>query len=178
MGATAVCGVVIVANLCVVFVSPHYTAPAAGLFFLLAAAGMRELQPWRPGGRPLGAWMNAAVLAGALAAVLSTFAPHSGVAARLPHSVERRDRLAGRLSAGGGLHLVIVRYGADHDMHDEWVYNAADIDRAPVVWARDMGGEKNRELLRYFGDRTPWLLIVDAPATVPQPTLYREPGGR
>lgn len=173
-GAALACGAVIVANLCVAFVSPHYTAPAAGLFFLLAAAGMRELQPWRPGGRPLGAWINAAVLAGALTAVLATFAPRSGAAARLPHSVEHRNRLAGQLLAVGGKHLVVVRYGGNHDIHDEWVYNAADIDRAPVVWARDMGGEKNRELLRYFGDRTPWLLIVDAPGSVPQPTPYRE----
>ncbi len=174
--AAAACCAVIIANLCVVRVSPHYTAPAAGLFFLFVAAGMRELQPWRPGGRPLGAWLNAAVLAGSLAAVLMTFAPFSEAAGRRPLSVEHRDRLAAQLLADGGKHLVIVRYGMNHSLHDEWVYNAADIDRAPVVWARDMGDESNRELLRYFGDRTPWLLVVDAPETVPQPMPYRKPG--
>ena len=35
----------------------------------------------------------------------------------------------------------------------DWVYNAADIDSARVVWARDLGKKKNRELVDYYGDR-------------------------
>jgi hypothetical protein len=40
----------------------------------------------------------------------------------------------------------------------EWVYNAADLDHARIVWARDMGAEKNQELLRHFYNRRVWLL--------------------
>ncbi len=53
---------------------------------------------------------------------------------------------------------MVVRYGADHDVHEEWVYNHADIDGSAVVWARDMGEARNRELLDYYHDRNVWLL--------------------
>ena len=57
--------------------------------------------------------------------------------------------------------LVIVTYGPDHDTLAEWVYNAADIDAATVVWARDMGREKNQELIDYFKERRVWGLFAD-----------------
>jgi hypothetical protein len=57
-------------------------------------------------------------------------------------------------------HLVIVRYGPQHWIHQEWVHNEADIDSAPVVWARDMAD--NGPLLEYFRDRRVWLLEVNA----------------
>ncbi len=60
--------------------------------------------------------------------------------------------------------LVIVHYGPHHSVHDEYVENAADIDAAPVVWARDMGLEKNTELLRYYPSRKVWWLDVDRKA--------------
>jgi hypothetical protein len=61
----------------------------------------------------------------------------------------------------GGRHLVIVRYGENHSPHYEWVYNEADIDRAPIVWARDMGEARNREILDYYPERAAWRLTVD-----------------
>jgi len=56
---------------------------------------------------------------------------------------------------------VIVQYGPKHDVDSEWVYNDPDIDGAEIVWARDMGAEKNEELLKYFRDRRTWLLHAD-----------------
>ena len=40
-----------------------------------------------------------------------------------------------------------VRYQyPQHPFQDEWVYNAADIDHARIVWARDLGAEENAKL--------------------------------
>jgi hypothetical protein len=72
---------------------------------------------------------------------------------------------------------VIVRYGPLHNVHREWVYNAADIDGAKVVWAREMDTAQNRKILEYFKDRQVWLLEVDEvdvpPKLVPYPIELR-----
>jgi hypothetical protein len=57
--------------------------------------------------------------------------------------------------------LVIVRYSPAHIYHYEWVYNAADIDGAKVVWARSLGPEKDARLLDYFKDREIWYIAPD-----------------
>ena len=65
------------------------------------------------------------------------------------------------LDAAPGRQLVFVRYSPQHQF-EEWVHNAADIDRARIVWARDLGAGENQKLLRYYPDRTAWLLEPDA----------------
>ena len=66
-----------------------------------------------------------------------------------------------QLAAMPGKLLVFVRYSPHHIFQEEWVYNAADIDAARIVWARDLGPEENQSLLRYYPDRTPVLLETD-----------------
>jgi hypothetical protein len=78
-----------------------------------------------------------------------------------PKGFYERAELLRSLEARPGTHLVVVRYGTGHDPEREWVYNAADIDRAKVVWAREMDQPHNRDLLAYFKDRQAWLLEAD-----------------
>jgi len=83
-----------------------------------------------------------------------------------------RARVLAQLSAMDGKQLAIVRYGPDHNaVMNEWVYNHADIDGSKVVWAREMDGNANQELLEYFRDRRAWL--VEADLTPPKVSAYR-----
>jgi len=76
--------------------------------------------------------------------------------------LERRRPVEDSLIARGGRHLVVVRYSPDRTVYrPEWVFNAADIDRSPVVWAKDMGDAGNRELVEYYRGRTMWLFEPD-----------------
>jgi hypothetical protein len=88
-----------------------------------------------------------------------------------PPAPERRAAVDRQIAQAPGKQLVFVRYWPQHIFQDEWVYNAANIDRARVVWARDLGSSENRELLRYYPDRTAWLLEPDA--IPPKLTRYR-----
>ena len=143
------------------FVMAHYTAPAAGLILLVALQAMRCVAGWRVRGIRLG---QPLVRALGLFVIL-TLALGARDTVRSLH--ERgwnydRARLAARLANSGSRHLVIVRYGPTHNLAEEWAYNAADIDAAPVVWAQEMDPTSNARLLSYFKDRQAWLLEPDA----------------
>jgi hypothetical protein len=74
---------------------------------------------------------------------------------------EGRIAIHDQLSKAPGKQLVFVRYWPQHTFQ-EWVHNAADIDGAPIIWARDLGATENAELIRYYPDRSAWLLEPDA----------------
>jgi len=87
-----------------------------------------------------------------------------------------------QLAEQPGRHLVFVRYSSQHTFK-EWVNNAADIDRAKVVWARDLGPGENERLRHYYADRTAWRLEPDArpvrlslySALAPEPVTEQPP---
>jgi hypothetical protein len=72
-----------------------------------------------------------------------------------------RAEVQDTLDRAGGQHVVFVRYGDVHNLSEEWVYNRADIDAASVVWARDMGPDRNAELVRYYSRRKAWVVEAD-----------------
>jgi hypothetical protein len=81
---------------------------------------------------------------------------------RRPSFGLQRAEILRNLSAEPGRHLIVVHYSPDHHVHDEWVYNRADIDGANVVWAREMGPSEDQRLVAYFKGRSVWLLNADA----------------
>jgi len=158
---------------------PHYAAPLTSLIFLLLVQAIRHLRTIRPGGRPLGRALSwAAIL---LLATNVGFSVQQHVCDHLDWACKgdpSRAVIAKKLAGTPGKHLIMVRYEEDHNLHDEWVYNGAEIDTAKVLWARELAAEQNARLFAYFRDRQIWLVEPDrdntelvpyqAPRTSPQ----------
>jgi hypothetical protein len=60
-------------------------------------------------------------------------------------------------------------------MRGDWVYNDANIDAAPIVWAHELGGESDQALLDYFRGRRVWLLNVSSSSTTLEPYRAARP---
>ena len=70
-----------------------------------------------------------------------------------PPGPPRPPPVADRVRHSGRPALIFVRYGPDKVRDYEWVYNAADIDAAPIVWAREISPEQDQRLMDYYPDR-------------------------
>jgi hypothetical protein len=143
---------------------PHYVAPATGLIYLVLLQCMRHLRLWRWHGRPIGVALVRAIPIIACGMVLlrvGAVVAHAQIEPGWPRGNLDRLAITHQLEATPGSHLVIVRYGPHHDVDWEWVYNAADIDHARIVWARAMSPQEDQELLQYFSNRTVWHLDGD-----------------
>ena len=143
---------------------PHYVAPATGLVYLVLVQCMRHLRLWRRNGTSVGQYLVRSVPVVCVAMVLlrtTGIVVHAPLEPRWPIGNLDLARVVQRLSAIPGQHLIIVRYGPDHNVDRDWIYNEPDIDRARIIWARDMGREQNLELLQYFRDRHAWFMSGD-----------------
>jgi hypothetical protein len=147
---------------------PHYIAPALGCFVVLMIQALRRVRRMPGVGLersrtivaaclvmlPVRAFVNPAFLPNTLPGhhVFSTFGSEKG---------RERARILEKLEHLPGGHIVFARYDRERYTITEWVYNGADINGQKVVWARDLGADSNREALRYFPDRTAWMVNVD-----------------
>ena len=141
--------------------APHYAAAIVGLLVLRFLQSLSRLYRWRLSGRPVGLVLSI-FFVGLIPAQLGRdliilwvggeYAPQVAVA---------RAGVLSTLEKQPGRHVVLVRYAADHDVHQEWVYNRADIDAQPVIWAREMGPDQDRPFIQYFRGRHIWLLEAD-----------------
>jgi hypothetical protein len=126
------------------------------VYLLILVQCLRHLRAWLRGRG--GRWVVRGVVAGHVVAALVWIVTLDRSRGGFAHF---RAGLVNELTTTGERHLVIVRPLPGFNPHNEYVFNAADIDAAPVVWARDMG-EANAKLLEHFAARRAWLLEVDA----------------
>jgi hypothetical protein len=185
------CVLVLVAGqLMEIFLIPHYLAPFTAAFYAIGLQAMRHLRLWRPENQPVGMTLTRLIVALCVvlaAARLGAEPLHlslpgwPGPWASYWYGSDRRSgtvraHIESRLEQMPGRQLAIVRYSPEHNSLDEWVYNAADIDNSKVIWARDMNEAENLELIRYYKDRTVWLVQPDVkPANVSlYPSLARQ----
>ena len=143
------------------WVHPHYAAPIAAACYAIAVQELRHVQSWRRKsfGLVTGQALILSLLALTGAGVASAWI--SGGDQYYREFARERARIEQKLESMPGKDLVIVHYSADHNPHQEWVYNRADIDAAPVVWARETPRETLSQLIQYFADRQVWILEPD-----------------
>lgn len=138
----------------------HYAAPATAAILAVYGACLHLLGALRLGKRRVGRSLAAALLLVFALTVPWNIALDSAKNGRQPGWPSHRETISDSL-ARRGPSVVFVRYAPTHPSTDEWVFNSADIDASPVVWAHDLGPESNAELLHYYPKRHAWIIDVD-----------------
>lgn len=165
----------------------HYIAAVTCLFILVSVTGLQQIARLTIRGHPVGLESAALIVLLCCAQFLFWYGQHAAEDTAFSQEVRqyetwdainhqnpaRRILVARELARLPGKLLVFVHYGPRHIFQDEWVYNVADMDAAPVVWARDLGPEENQKLLRYYPRRT--ALLLDPDSRAPRLSPY-EPG--
>jgi hypothetical protein len=186
-----ICVLVLAAGMSIqVFLLAHYLAPFTAVFYAIGLQCMRHLRVWTPSAKPIGLTLTrllifivvlmsvARVYAGPLHLALPEY-PASAwnfIWYGPDHFGTERVRIEDFLRSQPGKQLAIVRYSDQHNPFNEWVYNSADIETAPVIWAREMDSAHNQELLDYYKDRKVWLVQPDThPALVTPYTAAQKP---
>ncbi len=149
----------------------QYVAALTSLFLLAAVLGLERLSEVAPAGEFAARFLVALCAAHFLfwyglhttgdERIFRAMAPYETADAINYGDADGRIAINRRLALEPGRQLVFVRYFSTHGYH-EWIHNAADIDRARVVWALDLGPAQNDDLKRYFPDRKVWLMEPDA----------------
>jgi hypothetical protein len=146
--------------------APRYLAPATASIFALVAMGLAGITRLRI------RWLNGYLIASGMVLLLVAAVPLVAIryindlrTSSEPWAQKRDVRL--RLDRLPGDDLVFVRYSASHNPVIEWVYNGADIDHQPIVWARELDPVSDARLRSYFADRRAWVVLADeTPSTL------------
>ncbi|KAF0250327.1 MAG: hypothetical protein FD167_268 [bacterium] len=147
------------------FSLPHYAAPGTCLVYFLVLQSMRRIYFLRWQNRAVGQLMVWAV---PIYCVLLIFLPvilkvdpymyvnaayWEAPKAYFPTWMAKREEIISKVKQDKDNYLILIQYLPGERIHNEWVYNEADIDNAKVIWARSMSYEKNCELMKYFSNR-------------------------
>ncbi|HMD08323.1 MAG TPA: hypothetical protein VKH63_12360 [Candidatus Acidoferrum sp.] len=154
----------------VIWSAPHYAAPVTCVIYALLAQAVRHLCNMKWKARPVGVALSRALV------VLLVLSTSVNIARRSCDPLwwtctgdPSRVAVIRQLQAVPGKHLIVVRYSDDHNIHDEWVYNGADIDGSQIIWARELDADQNAKLFSYFKDRHIWLVEPDVDNTELKP---------
>jgi hypothetical protein len=152
------------ASLVEVWWYPHYGAPFLAALLILVVQSMRYLRQWKYDGRETGRFLVSAVPDAALlvmvaseAQAIATHRTADQVQARNAQISQKGSIERELLKKQRGRNVIFVSYAGLPSPHEEWIYNPANIDAAPVIWALDLGQVENERLRRYCAGRSFWL---------------------
>ena len=145
---------------------PHYIAPLTSLFVLITVIGLCRLHQWQP-------WIARTVVLVYIGQFLFLYGVHlygdqqwmirTAHPARYINWGDPQGRIAikRQLQETPGNHLVFIQPALPQYRFISWMQNEADIDRARIVWARDLGASENEQLRQYYPNRSVWLLKTE-----------------
>jgi hypothetical protein len=146
----------------------HYAAPFTAVLLILVVQSLRYLRVWAvrnlPGGKAAGRFVILA-LCGSLIGIGLAAQAVRVYRGRTLDRIQAKNARKGRVESDllenhPGKHVIFVRYTGTQSPHEEWIYNLADIDAQPVIWAQDMGAE-NSKLIAYYPGRSFWMFEPD-----------------
>ena len=144
---------------------PHYAAPFVAALLILAVQSLRYLRQWKYHGREMGRFLVGAIPVAVLAVMVAFEAEAIGMHQtsewiKLP-SAQKGTVERTLLEKYPGRHVIFVRNTGTQLPSEAWIYNPADIDAAPVIWAWDLGQAENARLRAYYPGRLFWLFKPD-----------------
>ena len=157
---TAVIGA---ASLIEVWWYPHYAGPFLAVLLILVAESMRYLGQWKYHGRRVGRFLVSAMPVAIFAVMIASEAEATAkrrtadqIQASNAQNAQKENIEQDLLKKQPGQHVIFVSYARLPSPHQEWIYNPANIDAAPVIWALDLGQTENEKLRRYYAGRSCW----------------------
>lgn len=142
---------------------PHYGAPFLAALLILVAQSLRCLRQWKYRGREVGRFMVSAMPVAVFLVTITSEAEAIATHQTTDQIQARNAQIAQRESIEQqlrrkqpGQHVIFVSYAGLPSPHEEWIYNSANIDAAPVIWALDLGWTENEKLRRYYQGRSFW----------------------
>jgi hypothetical protein len=133
------------------WVLEHYLAPFAAVQLILIIGAARAL--WS---RALFVPWGRRAVAGAMIFLLVFLAADYVRAAR--NRPTARAEFVRKLESLPGPHLVFVTYDPGWSVHDEWVYNGAELDESPLIFANWGSPDQNQRVLERYPGRRVWSL--------------------
>jgi len=148
--------VLLLSNFITTWNETYYIAPITVLFIYMIISGFRSLSFRR--------WKYYRTTVNTII-VLILLHPFIGVAAHIKRDksdfTSIKTNHITKLNANDKKDLIIVHYEPEHKSNNDFVYNEPDIENADVIWARDLGENKNNELIDYFKERNIWYFFPD-----------------
>src|SRR5260221_398211 len=150
-------------------------APAAAALFAVLAQSIRHVRTIRIFGRPVGAALSRALLLALVVDVSLLVAQRFGDSQGWGGwGLSDRADLLHDLESKPGKHVVLVRYGPEHSVHEELVFNATDIDASQEIWARDLPSLRGPPSNNWCGGENP-PSAAPAHAWFPTPRPFSPP---
>jgi hypothetical protein len=142
--------------------SPHYLAPATAVIVAIVIECCRHFHAKRISIIPMLLATMALVLALRIAAQnlglpYTQNLNYQSWCCKVDGNMNKL-RITRTLERIPGEHLVFVKTKTDPFNLLPWIYNAADIDASRIVWARDLGPERDAQLAAYFHGRQMWVV--------------------